>query len=325
MIFLFLTLNLWAQDILIQSENVSDISFEQYLHKNPHKETYSKNYLQQESKLSDSLLSYLKKAQYEFINGSLDSAKSSFKKMISIQHEENWDLNQRKSINYAFFRLAQLSKQEQKVAYVKKAISFDSAIAPDAKLFPPPFTALFYKIKNTLEPKVWPLPDNASSFKSILINGKLHSPGQSFIKTSVGEKRFTFVSNKFKSVTITAKASALSKHKLSLSPLAAGECESPQILPTLNKKNHYALYDKECVIPTNIQSIVHIPVTHSFESNQNTKKVWKNDSTWVWIGLTALTTLVAWKALENQNKQDPQPIPAAKPTQRYISNSQGGT
>ena len=130
MISLILIFSLFAQDTIIQSESSSDIEFEQYLLNNPHKKSYLQNYIAKNN-LSHDLLDLLKKAQYEFINGSREEAIKNFKRITDIRHKDNWTLNQRKTINYAFYRLAQLEQDPNiKKNYLKEAVIFDQSISP---------------------------------------------------------------------------------------------------------------------------------------------------------------------------------------------------
>jgi predicted nuclease of restriction endonuclease-like RecB superfamily len=71
MIFLLLILNLFAQEIVIQSNNIPNLNYEKYLLEHPNQISFSDFYLSQNNSNRENLLSILKKAQYEFLNGSI--------------------------------------------------------------------------------------------------------------------------------------------------------------------------------------------------------------------------------------------------------------
>ncbi|MCJ8276751.1 MAG: hypothetical protein MJK18_07910, partial [Bdellovibrionales bacterium] len=253
MLLLILSFSLWAQDVIVQGENLSDVEYEQFMLENPQKKTYVDFQQSGQSAHKSKLLKLLKQAQYEFLQGSLEKSKELYTEISELRHQMDWKKNEKKTIHYALMRLAQLSaSKDQQSAYIKKALAWDTKLKPDSELFPPPLVRLYHQIKTSQADKVWPLPHKATEFSKITVNGSPIPLGQSYIKLKPGIYRFNFISNKYKNVSLVTEAKNLADHKLILAPLASGQCDSPAFNEDIKIKNHMALYDKGCLLPTDI-------------------------------------------------------------------------
>ena len=93
MVWLFLLLPLWAQEVVVPSAEIETLTFEQYLLENPTHKSFTQSYMKKKPIMAPELFHYLKKAQYEFIDGSLNEARKFFEKIIELRHKEDWDKN----------------------------------------------------------------------------------------------------------------------------------------------------------------------------------------------------------------------------------------
>lgn len=322
MILIFLIFNLWGQDVLIPSVEADSIQFEQYMLEHPDKKTFTQHYLAQTKTKEDHLLFLLKKAQYEFIDGSLDQAKHYFKQILELRHTIDWDKKHRKSIIYSAIRMAQMSSTDSdKEDYLMMAISFDDEIEPDEKLFPPPLLLKYYQLKKSLALKVWSFPEGVEHYKTVLINGKQIIASGNFFKSLPGEKRFTFISDIHSPITIVDSTNNIHSRKMNPIPLVQGHCQNPIFSSESQRKHIFGFFGKDCILPSHLSMDSPSQWPASVEVPSSTQELSSPKSyKWLWIGLGVVTTALAWQAVENQNRKSPSP--SYQPTEKHFSNSQ---
>ena len=312
-IFFFGASPLWAQSLIVQGGKASLQDYEKYLAKHPDKQSYVENYLGQTDPLISELMAHLKKAQYEFLDGSLEKAMEIFRKIIKMRHMRDWPLEAQKSVYYAFFRRAQLLKNKQaRRSLIREAIFFSPHWVPDLKLFPPPLVEEFEKIRGTVNEKIWPLPRGAEKFEQLLVNGRVVEKSGSFIKTHPGTQRFSFISNRYKPVHIVADIQTLSTSTLPLTLLAPGDCQNPRFMDELkNRKNTFVFYSPNCIVSSHqglsLQrpSLFIEPISIKKRTLQASQSPLRS---WIWAGVGVLSIFVTWQLLrEDQPQPETQP------------------
>ena len=257
------------------------------------------------------------------MEGSLEKAQNIFSEMSQQRWKQDWNVEEKKIIVYAMLRLAQLNKKKRK-QILQKTLSFDNQLPIKEDLFPPPMVAEYKKIKNAMREKVYPLPENSKSFGKIMINGRPLKKGTSFFKASQGKKRFTFISNSYKTLSFVENPESLSKKTLKKEALATGSCQSPQIHQDFSGTQAYAFYDAHCLLPARGQIQDLLPQTAygqnlKARSESPLEKKWKKN-TWLWVGATVLGVFATYKVLEAQRQNRPQRI-EVQPTNDYFTNT----
>ena len=166
--FLLVIMNLWAGEVVIQSEQTPDLRYQRYLLENSKSQSFIQYYISKKSDWSYKLLSELKLGQFHFLGGNLEESRKHFLKMVELQHKADWGLKERGSIHYALMRLSQLEKDEKKrQSWLRQAIAFDYDKRPDPRLFPPPVIENYQKLRKKMIQYVWPLPKQADLFESV--------------------------------------------------------------------------------------------------------------------------------------------------------------
>ena len=310
---------LWAKEVVIQGEQVTDIEYHRYVEEKPQRQSYIDYWHSQEGAPRAKLLRALKQAQFHFLKGSLEKAKSFFREMADQRFKQHWDLESRKSIHYALLRLAQLELQPaQRRGHLKEALFFDSHIQVNPSLFPPPIVREYQALKENIPLQIYPLPQTSDLFSEIIINGKKKGDSSLFFRTHGGRLRISFLSNKYKAIHKVTTAGELEKLHLPASPMATGSCEKPQFnIKTTGQK--FLFYNGQC------QSLPLGEAHNLFQNEQalmdrETSKnptQWRS-SHWVWAGVSILAAGLLWNHLNTRNSggQESQ----RPPTPREISN-----
>ncbi len=302
MITLILIFNLWAQPIAIQSQQSSDLEYEKYLNDHPELISYVQYFKKQHLNLSHALYQELKQAQFEFINGSLEKSHQHFQRIVDLKHQQDWNEEERATIHFAFLRLAQLTSEDLvKNQLLIDAFEFDPTLKIDKLLFPPPMVETYYSLKKTKKENVWSLPQNADQFDEVLLNGRSVGKRTGFVRAPNSIQRFTFLSNRFKAVTLTVKSSQLETIKIVLSPLSEGNCENPRWTQEMDEKIDFILIDQDCIGRSNYNLNTHPPkivglsqIEHKSRSQFSFVK-----SKWFWLGVSVL----AVGAIVSQNQK----------------------
>lgn len=313
MVFLIFFFNLWAQEVVIQSEKTSNLEYEKYMLENPNKKSFVQDKKSQKDTWARKLEETLMSAQFEFLNGNLELAKANFKKITEMQHEGDWDKNDQETVHFAFLRQAQLEPTESKQrALIQQALIFNVDTIVDSKFFPPPFVSLYNQMKAQMKDHIWQLPKNADAYDIILINGKNHKGRTGFLKTVDGVQRFSFLSNRYAPVHYISAPAHLAKVSIPLEPLATGSCDHPQLSPSIEDKNRYLYLVHDCVgnfnkdlapSPTLAQSLP--PPTPSVQTSS--MKLFK--SKWFWIGASVVATGLVVNHLSQQHNSSPSAQP----------------
>lgn len=311
-----------ARQIIIKAEDSPQFDYEKHLEEHPSHISYVQHLREAHSK-NKSLKKKIKKAQFHFLEGSIDKARKTFEEISDKKWEHDWSTDEKKIIVYSILRLAQMDRVKQK-QLLTEALTFDKQLPIKETLFPPPMVAEYKRIKNSLKEKVYPLPQHSDLFEKILINGELLKRGTSFFKATKGKKRFSFVSNSYKPIVVINSPEALSKRPLKPEALVAGNCQSPQIKQDFSNIPAYAFYDKNCILPARGQIQDLLPNTQygkNMKASSNTplKRKWKK-STWLWIGASIVGAFATYKLLEAQNKNRPHRI-EIQPNNDHLTNA----
>ena len=76
-LFLFVT-SLWAQEVVIQGEETSNLNYQKHLMENPQRQSFIQYQISKKPTLTYELLGKLKSAQFEFLNGDLKKSQRTF-------------------------------------------------------------------------------------------------------------------------------------------------------------------------------------------------------------------------------------------------------
>ncbi len=316
MISLLLFFNLMAQDVLVQKTTTPDVLFEKQLIENPGFQSFTQFSQQKNIPLESELKNLFKRAQFEFLQGSLEKATLLFEDIGEMQHKAIWAESSQKLIHYSLLRVAQLKKSETDL-WLKKATVFNPNLKIDPQLFPPPFVENFQKIRSLNKTKIWPLPQQAEQFNLILINGRNHGRSTRFLRYPSGTVRVDFLSNKFQPVSMVIDLNGTESLKLATHPIAEGSCQNPSFLLTGEHKAQFHLVDENCVSRPNAR-LAHNS-KHQWDKEPSPKKqapsVMKNK--WFWIGASVLATGLTLHTLNQQKSQGGPSAPASKSTQEF--------
>lgn len=317
MILFLLFFNLFAQEVVIQSEDTTNFQYEKHLNENPTHQSFIQYKQSLKNNLSPKMLSRLKKAQFEFLEGSLQKSVKEFQAIVDMRFSANWGKKEREAIHFSFLRLAQLEKNKIKRRnYLKKAYSFSPKIKANSQLFPPPLISEYNAIKKELKPKVWPLPEGADVFSHIQINGVKKDGNTSFVQLFPGTHRIQFLSNKYEPVHFVVNTSNIEEIKIRPMPLARGNCLQPQFSNQLPKQIPHIYLTPNCqgekIQPKNTIPVVGIAGLPKGESR---KKIEFYESKWFWIGMSVVAAGVLMHqnnkggtSTQPNNNPQPQPI-----------------
>jgi hypothetical protein len=315
MIFCLFIFNLFAADVMVQSEQSHDLEYQKYINENTDKISFVDHLFQKKSK--DSRLGdLLKRAQFEFLKGSLDKARDQFQKIVDLSFEEDWNTEQREIINYSFLRLAQLQKKSHKQnETLLLSLAFDSNSSANQELFPPPLISKRKSLREKLKTQVWALPNNTEKFDLVFVNGQKVDFSSGFLKKEAGPLRISFYSNKWRPQSFQLKASALSEVKVPVVPLVKGTCHNPVFNTDSLTRTKLTLFDQGCTGTAQAQ-LASLPTndpTLSFprENEKKGPKFYRNK--WFWIGISVVAIgLTAYQI--NQNNQSSSPSQPVNPT-----------
>lgn len=312
MILALLTSLLMAQDILVQGLSTSDIEYEKLVMAQPQKMSFTDYHLNQNQQFKSDMEQTLKKAQFEFLKGSLQKAQSHFTTLAHLSHKANWSLESRKVIHYALLRLAQLSgSQVKQRQWLQHALVFDDSIKLDERLFPPPLVDSYNKIGRDLKAQVWSLPKNHHSFSTILVNGKKQNPNRSFLRHRPGRVRLSFLSNKYLPIEIVTDLNDLENLKISPQPIATGSCQAPTFNAQKPDNGQFVLNAQDCRNLPPAQSVSH-NVLSTVNENTRASSAHFYKSKWFWIGLSVLAAGFTWKSLEQNHRSSSSMAPQAE-------------
>jgi hypothetical protein len=313
---------LWAQDILIQDVKTPDLLFEQKLVSSPQSLSYVQ-FAGQPNKISETALKMaFKKAQFEFLQGSLEKAKLKFQEVADRQHSEMWSESAQKLIHFSLLRVAQLSPQNPD-PWLEKAIQFHPALDIDTLLFPPPLVRTFKTIQKKRTLQVWTLPDGAPQFDQVFINGRQLASTTNFLRYRSGRVRLDFLSNKYQRQTLILPLSQLGAARLGKIPLAKGSCQSPQWQPTSTSTDRLRLVVNDCVSPKGARLGLLSPLPEKKVAkdspDQQHPSLLRNK--WFWIGASVLATGLAVHSLNRSSTGSPANPPVARRApQRFTNN-----
>jgi hypothetical protein len=241
--------------VYIQSTRTTNSEFSAFVKNSRSGVTLSDFYLETSPTAEDrkTLLAYLETAQKEYVSGSLEKAKQAFEQLTKISRDSDWAIDERKTIFYAYLRLAQLTNEtNQKQQWLAEAIRFDFELRPDTKLFPPPFRKEFqerYK-EELANSKDWDTSSLKQNIVAIKINGKKYNTqfGGS-IKLMNGQNRVVLFSNKNAPIIRVLNINQALNLTIPAGYFDNGSCSTPHIMdqPLLAGRNSSIYYSEDCI------------------------------------------------------------------------------
>ena len=317
MILFLFAMGLWAQEVVIQGEQTSNINYQKHLMENPQRQSFIQHQILRKPALTYELLSKLKSAQFEFLNGDLKKAREHFQKIASLQHLANWGSRERESIHYSLMRLAQLQRGEtQRQAWLRQAVALDYYRKPNPKLFPPPLINDYQKLRRKMVQNIWQLPRRAELFDTVLINGKKQKGYSGFIKTVDAVQRIQLLSNRYLPVHYVARPLQLKNLTIKLVPLAYGSCDRPIFNADVNPKENWIYMTDNCTSNNKLPLMARKsnPIQNSTMILDSMKKKKRSsqfyESKWFWIGLSSL--VAGFAIYDGQNRQSRSNNPSPK-------------
>lgn len=286
-----------ASNSLVQSHSASDEEYLSYLAAHPRFVSLSELELKKVMGRSNNknVIQLLESAQEFFLSAQLHRARKAFQEIIALKEERQTSEEERKTITYALFRLAQLAESEEgKRQLLTEAYVYNPNYQPDENLFPPPLLSQWTKVKSRHIRFSWrPLPW-MQNYSLILINGRKYfvEPGLQ-IDLPVGSHLLTFVSNKSRASTHKLSTSQLDLFRPPYSPLGQGTCQTHKLMAPqlstyfaddciISPKNQVS-YQKSATIPRLTDPIARAPKV--------TSTAWYKNK-WLWGGLIASSVAI---------------------------------
>lgn len=197
------------------------------------------------------LFSLFQTAQQDFLTETPEKARQKFETVISIAHQTDWSLAERKAIMTSYFRLAQISQSDsERYSWLRQAARFDTEIAIDKTLFPPPLVNDYEKIRKEelLASTLWDVGSFKKDFVFIKINGRTYdlSKGSS-LRLMNGEQRIHLISNRYQNMVRVMTPTQILTLVSSGVPLVLGECSTPSVTDSLRKHRAIVVYARNCV------------------------------------------------------------------------------
>lgn len=309
MIVWLLSWSLLAQTMVIPDVNLDSETWQKYQLTHPNTQSHTQWLM---SERSSTLLFSLQKAQYAFVSGDIDGARTLFNSMIQQLHNSDWSKEDQKALHYALTRLAQLSvdsKLQKKL--LQAAIDFAPQALIDPVKFPPPLVEDYKKILDGSSETVWSLPDWSRNYQWVLINGQPQKLQGPFLKTRTGVKRFTFLSDRYESHSLVQTIETLQKIKHTPLALVSGNCQNPQWSSKLPQNLEKIYVTDDCQSAASQKSPAVLTAFQPNPQPQPSTQHWTR-SKWFWIG-AALVGAGVLVSLEAQKKDSSpmatQPIP----------------
>ena len=328
-----LALTLWfcsyalAEPVLIQSPQTTLVEFLAYAETEPIK-TYTQYQLEKNQKTARPvhLQSLLKQAQMDFLSHEPNQSKKSFQNIADHIHSFDWNKEERKIIFYALFRLAQLEKDPKKqILLLKEALAFSMGLKVDTKLFPPPVTNQYTKVKKmaTFVPlklnKIFPL------HSVVIINGRAYSHKEE-LALPYGLYRVSAFSTSHKSWTQTLSLSRLISKKLKTPALVSGSCQKPILSHQfLHEQSVRILFPNFCVWDSSLSLAkqeknllpTQLKIAEQLKAPEEEKSYLEE---WIWLGVAVVVGGTAIWALTRNAKpnKNPEPKPKQEPQKPVV-------
>lgn len=242
--------------VYFQSNNSSDSDFKALVRNTRGAITLS-DYALELSPTSDDkhrLLTLLESAQKEYLEGSLELAKTSFESITRISRDADWTIEERKSIFYAYMRVASLTSDTvARRQWLSEAARFDYELNPDKTIFTPPLVKEFDSIRKeeVSNAKNWDISAFKENIVTIKVNGKKYGAqyGGS-IKLLNGANRIVFISNKNMPIARVLNANQALATTIPKEYYSLGTCNNPIVnnVP-FNLKNRSAVFfNSDCIL-----------------------------------------------------------------------------
>lgn len=185
------------------------------------------------SDLKENLAQTFITAQKAFLSAEISDIELLWRNVVAYSYKADWDEPQRRMIQIAYLRLAQLSLNENKTNdWIQQAWAYDSNYNLDEKVFPPPIVSQynFLKSRNGLHQIN---TSNFVGFTKMRVNGVEYPITGKPIRLSPGAKRISLFSNKYAFVSKVISTEDMNTFVPPRLPLLQGTCDSPQIQSSL--------------------------------------------------------------------------------------------
>ena len=311
--------------VLIRAPHTTAVEFSAYAETEPIK-TYIQYQLDKNKKTARpvNLRSLLKQAQMDFLSHEPHHSKKSFQAIVDHIHSFEWNKEERKIIFYSLFRLAQLEKNSQKqTLLLKEALAFSMGLKVDTKLFPPPLTNQYLKIKKSADFVSLNLKQLFPLHPVVIINGRIYSH-QEEMALPYGLYRVRALSPSHESWTQTLSLSRLISKRLKTPALVGGSCQKPLVKhKPLQEKNIRILFPNFCVWNSALQIAkeetkllpVDMPLAQDFNGSEEEETYWEE---WIWLGVAVVIGGTTLWALTRSSKPDKKPEPTEAPQKPVV-------
>lgn len=293
MFWIFFSINLWSQVVVIPSSSTPEAELLSHLSQNPQELSFDQAYLTLQKEKRQALLTHLKKAQFAFLEGQIDQAQLEFQKLADLRWNEDWPDREREVIHFSIVRLAQLSQdRQQRLSYLQEALDLDPEIRIDEEVFPPPLVSDYKQILKDRHFQVWQLPKGAERFERLIINGRSFPGRVSFLRDTNRKVRITFLSKHLKPQTRTVEIQDLANQELEALPLSGQvlNCLTPDWAWPLGEEFEMRLLASECKErrPLQLPIASQAPQPITTTSGKSLKRVLR--SPWLWAGVSLVAT-----------------------------------
>jgi len=267
----------------------------------------------------------LKKAQFNFLNGSLDTARDEFSQISEMKWSCDWKEDERQIVVFSFFRLAQLSQvPSEQMNWLSEAIAFDDTVTPDVSVFPPPLVDLYRKTKEQMPRRQMLLPDSTKKFSSLLRNGKPVSLNALAFETYSMRARFTLVSDTYRPETVVLTPDEFQQYQIEPKALVDGTCDKFTVAEELKGISSYKVFfGPECVKEgvTTDSPAVAAAAAGLTPDLANQAPIGPRKKTWfernlLWVGVAVVSSVAVAQMVKNNQGHDTYVRPNTTLTER---------
>lgn len=241
-------------------------------------------------------------AQLEFLDSDLIKAKNTYLKITEMSLDQAWTKDVREIIYQAYFRLAQLEKNQSE-KWVLKAITYAPDLEPDLELTPKNLVTSYNKLKKDASF----IKINSTKNKTYLINGsnkiaKVHKDKIyriDDISNPFSEVRFIkgHLIDGFNSSVITSAQNKKNEHK-NHTPKQSTEIKLATYLP--QKKLFRPQLELNLNNTPNGSKNLNIDFAQ-LKNQIKHKKVKKRNNTWIYIASTIVAVTLGAVLISNNN------------------------
>jgi hypothetical protein len=317
MFLLLFTLSAWAAPIVVApAPNAVEAEYRAYLAANPSFLTPTDALLRGRPVMSarEGIVHQFAQAQSALLQDSAQNARESFEQLLAQVHKEDWSEAEREALFVASLRRAQLAIDDtDRTIWIRWAISLNTNLEPDAKLFPPPLLKEYGEKLRASKKHTVKVIGLGSEWTSILINGVSCSSRQcpSFPDSEL-PVRITYLSDRWQPVTIIAPLNEISSHIPQRKAWVGGDCQKPTFDRAATLKELRPFFNMTCEeIQIGKAEINFQPTSTSpqaitmFEPPKKDRAFYK--SPWLWAGVGTVVAILIVQSQQNKKEDRQEP------------------